>query len=81
VFACGEGEEVILCEQLGETAVVCDHGRGNAKSTSDLDNVDFLIKEACIVGVERISHPLQKCRNIRTDTQNEERRGEEEEQG
>ena len=52
VFACGEGEDVVLGEHLGQTAVVCDHSRCDAAETSDLDNVDFLVKEACIVNVE-----------------------------
>jgi hypothetical protein len=51
VFACGECEEVVLGQHLGQTAVVCDQSRGDATETSDLDNVDFLVKEACIVDV------------------------------
>lgn len=54
VFACGEGEEVVLGKHLGQTAVVCDHRRGNTTETSDLDDVDLLVKEACIVNVEWI---------------------------
>lgn len=52
MFACGEGEDVILCEHLSQTAVVCDHSRGDATEASNFDNVDFLVKEACIVNIE-----------------------------
>ncbi len=61
MFACGEGKEVILGEHLGQTAVVCDESRGDATSTSDLDNVDFLVKEAYIVDVERITLKKKHC--------------------
>lgn len=46
MLASGDGENVVRGEQLGQTAVVCDQGRKNAKVTSDLGNVDFLVKGA-----------------------------------
>jgi len=52
MLAGGESEDVVRREHLGQTAVVCDQGRNDPKVTSDLDNVDFLVKEACIVFVE-----------------------------
>jgi hypothetical protein len=52
MLASGESEHVVRGEHLGQTAVVCDQGRSDAKVTSDLNNVDFLVKEACIVIVE-----------------------------
>lgn len=52
MLAGGDSEDVVRGEHLGQTAVVCDQGRSNAKVTSDLDDVDFLVKEACIVVVE-----------------------------
>jgi hypothetical protein len=52
VLAGGDGADVVRGEHLGQTAVVCDQGRKDAKVTSDLDNVVFLVKEACIVIVE-----------------------------
>jgi len=52
VLAGGEREDVVGCEHLGQTTVVCDQSRKDAKVTSDLDNVDLLLKEACIVIVE-----------------------------
>jgi hypothetical protein len=61
VFACGEGEEVVLSEHLGQTAVVCDHSRGDATETSDLDNIDFLVKEACTSTLSGL--PLRKHRH------------------
>ena len=81
MFACGEGEEVILSEHLGQTAVVCDYSRYDATETSDLDNVDFLVKEACIVDVEWIIPTKTPPLGIRTNAQNKECRCEEEEQG
>lgn len=81
MFASGEGEEVVLGEHLGQTAVVCDQSRGDATETSDFDNVDFLVKEACIVDVEWIILTKAKAPGIRTNTQNKERRCEQEEQG
>jgi hypothetical protein len=81
VFACGEGEDVVLGEHLGQTAVVCDQSRGDATETSDLDNVDFLVKEACGVNVEWITPTKALPPGIRTNTQDKERRCEEEEQG
>ena len=67
MFASGEGEEVVVGEHLGQTAVVCDHSRGDATETSDLDNVDFLVKEACIVNVEWIT--LTKSKTTRNTHQ------------
>ena len=73
MFAGGEGEEVVLREHLGQTAVVCDQGCGDTTEASDLDNVDFLVKEACIAIVKRIapemhSHreyaPIPKMKNV-----------------
>jgi hypothetical protein len=52
VLAGGDGADVVRGEHLGQAAVVCDQGRKDAKVTSDLDNVVFLVKEACIVIVE-----------------------------
>jgi len=52
MLAGGEGEDVVRGEHLGQTAVVCDQSRNDAKVTSGLDNVDFLVKETCIVIVE-----------------------------
>jgi len=49
VFACGEGKNVVRGEHLGQTAVVCDYSRGDATETSDLDDVDLLVKEACVI--------------------------------
>ena len=49
MFAGGDGENVVRREQLGQTTVVCDQRCSDSKVTSDLDNVDFLVKEACIV--------------------------------
>jgi hypothetical protein len=72
VFAQGEGEEVVLGEHFGQTAVVCDHSRGEATETSDLDNVDFLVKEACIVNVQWITPTKAQPAGIRTNSQNEE---------
>jgi hypothetical protein len=80
VFAGGEGEEVVLGEHIGQTAVVCDDGGGDTTVTSDLDNVDFLIKEACIVNVELITPTKAQPPRIRTNTQDEECHCEEEEQ-
>jgi hypothetical protein len=81
VFASGEGEEVVLGEHLGQTAVICDQSRGDATETSDLDDLDFLVKEACIVNVEWMPLTKAKGPGIRTNSQNKERRCEEEEQG
>jgi hypothetical protein len=81
VFACGEGEEVVLCKHLGQTAVVCNQSRGDATETSDLDNIGFLVEEACIVNVEWITPTKALPQGMRTNSQNEERRCEEEEQG
>jgi hypothetical protein len=78
MLAGGEGDNVVRGEHLGQTAVVCDQSRNNAKVTSDLNNVDFLVEEACIVIVEWITP--SKAPGIRTNTQNQERRCEEEEQ-
>jgi hypothetical protein len=73
VFASGEGEEVVLREHLGQTAVVRDQSRGDTTETSDLDNVDFLVKEACIINVKWISlqkhshrgyAPIPKMKNV-----------------
>ena len=52
MLAGGEGEDVVRREHLGQTAVVCDQGRKDAKVTSGLGDVLFLVKEACIVIVE-----------------------------
>ena len=52
MLARGESEHVVRGEHLGQTTVVCDQGRSDAKVTSDLNNVDFLVKEACIAIVE-----------------------------
>lgn len=49
VLARGEGEHVVGGKHLSQTAVVRDQSRSDAKVTSDLDNVDLLLKEACIV--------------------------------
>jgi hypothetical protein len=49
VLASGECENVVGGEQFGKTAVVCDKGCDNAEVSSDLNNVDLLVKEACIV--------------------------------
>jgi hypothetical protein len=80
VFACREGEDVVLGEHLGQTAVVCDHSCCDATETPDLDNVDFLVQEACIVNVEWIILTKVPSAGIRTNTQNKERRREQEEQ-
>lgn len=48
MFANGEGEEVVLGKHVGQTAVVCDHSRDDAKVTSEFYNAVFLVKEACI---------------------------------
>ena len=64
VFACGEGEEVVLREHIGQTAVVCDHRRSDATAASDLDNIFLLVKEACIVNGEWITPTMnwhQEC--------------------
>ena len=81
MFARGEGENVVFGEHFGQTAVVCDHSRGEATVTSDLDNIDFLVKEACIVNVEWITPTKAQPAGMRTNTQNEEGRCEQEEQG
>jgi hypothetical protein len=52
VFASWEGEEVVRAKHIGQTAVVCDQSRGDAKVTSELDNVVFLVKETCIIIIE-----------------------------
>jgi hypothetical protein len=52
VFASGEGEEVVRAKHTGQTAVVCDQSRHDAKVASNHDNVVFLVTEACIVIVE-----------------------------
>ena len=52
MLAGGEGADVVRGEHLRQTTIVCDQSRNDAKVTSDLDNVDFLVKEACIVIVE-----------------------------
>ena len=49
MFASGEGKEVVRAEHIGQTAVVCDQSCGDAKVTSNLDDVVFLVKEACII--------------------------------
>lgn len=49
MLASGEGEEVVRAEHIGQTAVVCDQSRGDAEVTSNLDDVVFLVKEACII--------------------------------
>jgi hypothetical protein len=59
MLARGEGANVVRGEHIGQTAVVCDQSRNDAKVTSDLDNVGFLVKEACIVIVERTT-PAKK---------------------
>lgn len=46
VFACGKSEEVVLGKHIGQTVVVCDYSGGDATEASDLDYVDFLVKEA-----------------------------------
>ena len=63
VFACGEGEEVVLGEHIGQTAVVCYQSRGDATETSDLDNVFFLVHEACIINVSGLPHKSTATRN------------------
>lgn len=55
MFTSGEGEEVVRAEHIGQTAVVCDQSRGDAKVTSDLDNVAFLVEETCIIIIERVT--------------------------
>jgi hypothetical protein len=55
VFASGEGEEVVRAEHIGQTAVVCDQSRDDAKVTSELDNVDFLVKETCVIIIEWVT--------------------------
>lgn len=52
MFASWEGEEVVRAKHIGQTAVVCDQSRGDAKVTSELDNVVFLVKETCIIIIE-----------------------------
>jgi hypothetical protein len=59
MLAGGDSANVVRGEHLGQTAVVCDQGRKDAKVTSDLDNVVFLVKEACIVIVE-LNYPYKK---------------------
>jgi hypothetical protein len=81
VFAGGEGEEVVLREHLGQTAVVCDRSRNDTTVSSDLDDVDFLVEEAYIIDVKWIALTKAQPLGIRTDTQDKERRCEEEEQG
>jgi hypothetical protein len=46
MLAGGEGANIVRGEHIGQTAVVCDQCRNDAKVTSDLDNIDFLVKEA-----------------------------------
>ena len=62
MFASGEGANVVWTEHLGQTAVVCDQSRNNTKVTSNLDDVDFLVNEACIVIVESIT-PYKSIKN------------------
>jgi hypothetical protein len=59
MLAGGESENVAGSEHFGETAVVCDEGCDNAKVSSDLDDVDLLVKETCIVLSESILQKFQ----------------------
>lgn len=65
MFAGGEGEEVVRGKHIGQTAVVCDHSRDDAKVTSELDNVVLLVEEACELS-SLSGLPLQK-HGIRTN--------------
>ena len=49
VFASRKGEKIVRAEHIGQTAVVCDQSRDDAKVTSKLDNFNFLVKKACYV--------------------------------
>ena len=80
VFACRKSEEVVLGEQIGQTTVVCDDSRADARVASDLDYVDFLVKEACNINVEWIVLAKAQRPRIRTDRQDKERHCEDEEQ-
>jgi hypothetical protein len=66
MLARGEGANVVRGKHIGQTAVVCDQSRNDAKVTSDLDDVGLLVKEACIVIVERITPAKKHQRHLPT---------------
>jgi hypothetical protein len=80
MLASGESENVVGGEQVGKTAVVCDEGGGDTKVSSDLDDVDLLVKEACNI-VKSNPTEVSKIKAIRTNSQYQEGRCEEKEQG
>lgn len=43
VLSGGERNDVVGAEHIGKTAVVCDESCDDAKVSSDLDDVDFVV--------------------------------------